>query len=156
MRIWADPINSLADTSLYLPFSPNRTCLLKAVRPTILVVNNPTFVGLVAKVYSDLGGVPATLLATSSNVQTKAQITTLSNAIKTIWFEFEPVVPLAYGEQYHIVLAKSSGTYTYSDSSHLAWARDFPTPKNLDGRAVTSMVQVGVSPLACEFFTGDF
>lgn len=99
--------------------------ILTAVRTYIVVLNNPTYTSLNMKLYSNASGVPRSIIATSTNSQLKADISTLDNAIKEIYFEFDSVV-LKKNTVYHLVL--NAAGYTGDDSSHVAWKQSFPDP----------------------------
>jgi len=127
-RIWATPyINAsdLTDTSIHQPFDPARNMVLKAVRTWILFLDDPVITSLALKIYTDSGGSPDTLIATSSSVS-KADALALDSGIREVPFEFQTPVPLADGETYHFVL--NGVGYAPTTSSYIGWRRAYPNP----------------------------
>jgi hypothetical protein len=156
LRVWGEAYQTAdaTGTGKSLLFIYEKDCLLKAVKPSIIIYGDPAFTAISAAIHADNAGSPGALLATSSNTQTKAAITTLANAFKQVWFDFLPTVALEAYAPYHVVLNLSGG-YTYSESSHVAWAKDFPQPINPLGQTPL-MTKLGINPFACEFFTAEF
>jgi hypothetical protein len=134
--VWADPWASseLTNTARFQTISFPENTILKAIRTKIVVYNDPAFTSLSAKLYSNelVSGVntPRMLIAQSTNSHLKAEVCTLENGVKEIWFDFN-FISLRAGDKYNIVI---SGTdYVYSDASHLAWAKAWPDPVYKDG-----------------------
>jgi hypothetical protein len=113
----------LVASTCYQPFVLNQSISLKAIRLTVILYNNPTLTGLQAHIYSNRGGVPYGLIASSTNDWDKSEISTYDNAARQIYFEFSQR-HLNGSDTYHIVL--TSDTYTGTDSSHIAWKLNFP------------------------------
>lgn len=127
-RVWGNPYSTseATNTIIFQPVVFNDDYILRASRTWIVVYNDPTFTSLNMKIYSNSSAnAPKKLLATSTNVQLKADIHTEDNAIKEIWFEFD-YFPVQANETYNFVLNASG--YTGSDTSHLAWMKGFPDP----------------------------
>lgn len=103
----------------------NSDMILRAVRTYVIVFNNPTFTALTMKLYSNNAGSPRALIATSTNSQAKASITTLANAIKEIHFNFADII-LKKDATYHLVLNATG--YTGTTSAHVAWKHSYPDP----------------------------
>lgn len=103
--------------------------ILRAIRTWVVVYNNPSFTHLNMKIYSNevisTVNTPKKLIATSTNVQTKAQIHTLENGVKEIWFEFD--YPVYNGSDIYNIVINGTG-YTYAEGSHLAWVKGYPNP----------------------------
>jgi len=131
----------------------NEHTVLRAVRVGITVLNNPTFTNLSMKIFSDKeddtkGG----LIATSTNVITKSEITTLANAIKEIYFEFNDV--LLHGSLYYHFGLTGTG-HSFSPTSTIAWKKAWPNPiytLNL----TTTLVSSGTAPFDLHFIGADF
>ena len=126
-KVFADPFETsdLTGVARFQPIKFNQDMILRAVRTWIVVYNNPAFTNLNMKIYSNNAGYPKKLIATSTNVQLKASIHTLDNAVKEMWFEFDyPVFKGA--DTYHLVINGSG--YTFAEGSHLAWMKGFPDP----------------------------
>lgn len=129
--VWADPFETtdLTSNARFQSVTFGQDIILRAIRTWIVVYNDPAFTDLNMKIYSNeiIGGnnTPKKLLATSTNVQLKADVHTLENGLKEIWFEFD--YPVFNGaDKYNIVI---NGTgYTYDVNSHLAWMKGFPNP----------------------------
>ena len=140
----------LSDTSNFTKFKFKSNLILKAIRINIIVIDNPTFTDLNLKVYSDRAGVPDKLLATSTNVQTKAAIHTLANAAKEIFFEFAEQAFL--GEVfYHLVL---NGTgYSPTASKYLLWEIQGVDPIYSGGSA--AILKFGLNPFKFSVISSD-
>ena len=126
-QIYADQYSTaeMSDASKSALITFDKSEIIIATRVWILIYNNPPFTSLNMKIYSNDGGFAKKLIATSTNVQLKADIHTLDNAIKEIWFDFNKV-NVREGDSYHFVI---NGTgYTGSTSSHIAWKKSFPDP----------------------------
>lgn len=152
LRVWGDPYYESQNLNIAKrqAFSVPTNCLLKAVKPSLIIYGNPTITAMSAKIYSSSLDV---LIATSSNTQSKAAITTLNNAFKQIWFEFTPAIELRAGDFYFLVI-NWTGAYTYSGNSHVAWAHDFPQLINPTGHTPL-MNDIPKMPYAVEFFTTE-
>lgn len=130
-KVWADPFETsdLTTTNRFQPVTFGTDLILRAVRTWVIVYNDPAFTYLNMKIYSNevVGGnnTPKKLLATSSNTQLKANVHTLANGVKEIWFEFD--YPVFNGSDIFNFVINGTG-YTYADASHLAWMKAFPNP----------------------------
>lgn len=110
---------SMTDTSIYQKFSPQSNLILRATRAWVIQVNDPSYTSINMKLYTNNAGSPRTLLATSTNSQTKSAMFGTSNSgVKEVYFTFSDLV-LKEDEIYHAVINGSG--YTGSDSSHLSW-----------------------------------
>jgi len=119
----------LANTNMFCTVEPNKDLILRAMRTWLIFYNDPTFTNLTAKLYSNdtSSGINACgeLIANSTTTLTKAQILTLDNGVKEIYFEFDDV-PLDSETKYNFVI---NGTgYSYSAGSHIAWRKGWPKP----------------------------
>lgn len=131
-RVWGETYASTSDLSdgvLYCPIEPSEKTVLKACRTWVIIYGNPVFTSLSMKIYSNriVSGQPTKgkLLFTSTNVQLKADVHTLANGVKEIWFDFDYPV-LRAGEFYHFVLTGSG--YAPTPTAHIAWMKTFPDP----------------------------
>lgn len=160
--VWARTYESgeLANTTLFQPFRMNTDTILKAVRTWFVVFNNPTFTDLNAKIYSDeirtisgtkTGHTPVTLLHTSTDSRTKAELHTSDYGVKETYFTFNEV-PLQGDTWYNLVI---NGTgYSPTASSYLAWKHAYPDPV-LTG--YTAAVEtINSSPFQIYFIGGDY
>lgn len=130
-RVWADDFTSADFTgaSKFQTFKTNKDVVLKAFRTWVVVINDPVFTNISAKIYSNEvrsgDNTPVKLLTTSTDVRTKAEVHTLAHGVKEIYFTFNDF-PLQKDTQYNLVL---NGTgYSPTDSSYLAWMKAFPDP----------------------------
>lgn len=116
----------LANTAIYQAIRMNDNAILKAVRVQVVIYNDPTFTDLNCKIYADHSGVVGGLLATSTDSRTKAELTTLDNAWKETYFNFNDV-NLQKDTWYNIVI---NGTgYSGADATnHVAWVHAYPDP----------------------------
>lgn len=111
--------SAMTDTSVYQYFKPQNNIILTATRAWVLQVDNPSYTSINMKIYSNASGIPRTLIATSTNSQTKADMFGTSNSgVKEVYFTFSPLV-LKQNETYHAVINASG--YTGTSSSLLAW-----------------------------------
>lgn len=130
-KVWADPFETtdLTSNARFQSATFGQDLILRAVRTWIIVYNDPAFTSLNMKIYSNevIGGnnTPKKLLATSTNTQLKADVHTLANGVKEIWFEFD--YPVFNGADIFNFVINGVG-YTYSVGSHLAWMKAFPNP----------------------------
>lgn len=126
-KVYADTV-STADavgTTMSQKVDFNKNIILRACRIWIICYGNPNFTSLTMKIYSNDGGSPKKLLHTSTNSPTKAEVITLDNGVKEIYFNFNYPVFDA-DDSYHFVLQAAG--YTYSDASHFSWKKAWPDP----------------------------
>lgn len=124
-QVWGKVLTTADMTSpnVFQPVIPNRDMVLKAIRTTFIVYNNPTFTAVGMKIWSNNGGVPGKLLHTATNTILKADLHTLANGIKEVYFEFN-LPALDEANTYHF--APYATGYTGNDTAHLAWMHGFP------------------------------
>ena len=126
-RVFGDTLYTadIGAQNKFQKFKLNSNKLLLAVRTWFIFYNNPTLTSLKAEIWSDSNGVPGTKLHTSNSL-TKAQMITLSNGIKEVYFEFNPDYGVSiHGQSYYHIVINGSG-YTGNDSAHVAWMKDWP------------------------------
>lgn len=110
----------------YQKIIPTKNLILRSIRTWLIQLSNPTYTNIGMKIYSNNGGVPGIVLATSSTTWTKAQLfASDSHGLTDAYFVFSDL-HLRANETYHVVLTLSG--YTGSDSSHIAWMHSFPDP----------------------------
>lgn len=110
----------------YQKIIPTKNMILRAVRTWVIQLNTPTFTSVGLKLYSNNGGVPGIVIATSSTTWTKSQLFGVDNhGLTDAYFVFSDI-PLRANETYHLALTVAG--YTGSDTSHLAWMHSFPDP----------------------------
>lgn len=126
-RVFGDDFSTAAmtDKSMFQKVTFDRNYIIKGVRTWLIFYNDPTITSVNMKIYSDEGGSPRKLLATSTNTLTKAQMITLENGVKEIYFDFDNF-PVKQDNNYHFVI--NGVGYTGSASSHVAWMKGFPDP----------------------------
>ncbi|MDZ4678395.1 MAG: hypothetical protein SGI74_12900 [Oligoflexia bacterium] len=128
--------------------------ILRGLKTFMILYNDPVFTSLEMRIYSDNGGRPGGLVYTSTNVQIKSAITTLANAFKEIWFDFDQLPALPRDETFYFVLWANG--YTGIETSHIAWQRAWPNPiqrsshLNLDGKFLSRF------PYQVAIIGGDF
>lgn len=145
-RVWGKPYDTgeLADTTNYQPVKMNDNIILRGLRTWLIFYNDPTVTSFNMKIYSDTtsSSTPAgvgDLLWTSTNTLTKAQIITLENGYKEIYFDFDDV-NLQENTWYNFVINATGYSPGASLSSHVAWRQAFPDPvysTNLDVEVAT-------------------
>jgi hypothetical protein len=149
LRLWVRPWDSgqLSNADIFQPFYPRKNMMLKAVRTWIFAKSDPTYTSLNMKLYSndDSSGddVPKAVIATSTNVVTKAQIQpTQPHAISEVYFEFDDI-PLQSDTKYNLVI---NGTgYSPTSSSFLGWRKAYPDPIYRTGYTPTKE-NLGIAP----------
>lgn len=117
-----------------------------------LMVENPSMTALTFALYSDNGGSPGKLIATSTNSKTRSQLLGASaNNYGFGWFYFQfNKIPLRAGATYHLV-PRCTG-YTYSENQHLAWMFGYPDPPYRTGITLTAP-KGAEHPLFASFLT---
>lgn len=92
-----------------------------------LIFHASLFTNLTMEIWSDQGGSPAKLLATSTTTWTKAQIdaefTTGSYRFSYVGFDFAGFA-MKPGATYHLAV-RATG-YTGDDTNHIAWRHVYP------------------------------
>ncbi len=110
---------------------PTKHVLVAGIQVPILLYNDPVFTNLELRIYSDSASSPKKLIATSTNVWTKAQLLEVQDhAIKFVGFSFDGVF-LNSAEYYHLVLYPNG--YTGTNASHIAWKSTYPDPQYRTG-----------------------
>lgn len=92
------------------------------------------------------------VFASSSTVPMSSIFSPGKYGIKIVHFYFDTATPLVVGDQYFVRLYLDG--YTYSDASHVALLKDFPTeiyPKD----PAPEMKDLGAQPCVIELFTAE-
>lgn len=100
--------------------------LLRVVRATIVIYNDPAFTSVSMALYAKRGSSAVKKIATSTNSRTKSELITLDHGFKQTYFEFNSI-PLQASETYFLGLIFAG--YTGDQSSHCAWASSWPDPE---------------------------
>lgn len=109
-----------------------------ANRTWFIFYNNPVFTSMSMDIYTNSpDDTPEALYASSSNSWLKADILTAANAVKSMNFNFDNL-NLKAGERYHL-LVRIAG-YTGTNSSHIAWYKNFDPVYNTP---LTSLGSIG-------------
>lgn len=122
---------------------PNANLILIGVRTWVVLYNDPTYTSLKMEIWSNDGGSPGALIATSINVQLKADVCTLDNGIKEIWFEFD-YVNLKDTDSYFFVLQANGYTDNWPTDG-IAWRKGWPDPVYTTNVS-TTYNSIGTSP----------
>lgn len=158
-RIWGRMAESgdLADGSklMYQPFKPHRDMILRGLRHWMIFYNNPTIQNIKCALYAsdNSSGVhlPSTKIEESSKVWLKSEIISLDNGFFEIYYDFDNV-PLQENTTYHFVFY--ADTYSFSESSHVAYRVAFPDPVYSQGLTVAAN-KVSTFPLALYVIGAD-
>lgn len=146
-RVWGERLETAdldgTNKRVFQPFIPNKDMILIGVRAWVIVYNNPTFTDLFMKIYSDNANSPGELVATSTNLITKAEMITLANGVKEIPFLFDEFNMRAT-DRYHFILGAHGYTANW-DTAGLAWRKGWPDPVYTTN-IVTDFTSVGESP----------
>lgn len=108
--------------------------VLKSIVAGLLIHNTDLVGDLQARLFSDSGGSPGSLIANSTTQKSIYQLRPDSGSPYAVgWYSFEfPETALRAGASYHIGF-RIVGSYSYSDAQHIAWLRSFPDPQYRDG-----------------------
>ena len=112
-------------------FTPTKNIALQFVRTWMVFIGDPALTTATMKIYYDENGTRGDLLYTSITNLTKAEIITLENGVKEVYFEFSKEV-LNKDTKYHLVLTGSSAG-GFTDTEHIAWKTSYPFPVYPDG-----------------------
>lgn len=138
--VWADNFETgeLSNTNKFQSIKFKGNYLLKAIRTWVLIYNDPVFTNLNMKIYSNdvvLGkNTPKNLITTSVDVRTKAEVHTLANGVKEIYFTFNDF-PVQSETIYNLVINGSG--YVPTLNSYLGWVKSWPDPVYQDGYTPT-------------------
>lgn len=134
----------------FQPITPTRNRVIKAIRSTLVLFNDPLFTSAQMHIYAMNGSVLGDLLG-ASQARTKSSMHSLSHAIKSYYFEFETMPSLRSGVTYAIAL-KLNG-YTGNDASHVAWVRELAPFMDHEVGTIEN-VNINEAPFSVEF-VGD-
>lgn len=114
--------------------------ILAGLASGVILYGNPVFTAVKMEIWTDKGGSPGRLLATSTTEYTKAQLLTLGGAgnsgYSQLGFAF-PRIPMKAGMFYHAVLRFTG--YTGVEGSHGGWRQSYPDPQYRSGVNVESV-----------------
>jgi hypothetical protein len=151
---------STADVSASIPTvsqkfripTSGKNSLLRGVVTSFIFYGDPAFVALGIELWSDNGGSPSKLIASSTNTWSKAQcLTTEDHALRWLGFSFNKI-PLKAGAYYHIVARPT--TYTGNDGSHIAHRNGYPDPVYRTGLSLTFEAQA-IYPFDLSIITAE-
>lgn len=128
-RVWYDPfVTDLTSYELTQRFKPSLKITPNVVRATFLMFNVPTITDLTCRIYSESmqsnGNYSVGKLIDSSATRTIGSITTIKNGVYDLYFQFSNASFLSDKSYYYVTFTASG--YSYSESSHLGWLRDWP------------------------------
>lgn len=151
--VWGKVINTTeaANAAVFQPFKFQRNTILRAVKVKLLLINDPTFTAVTAKIFGNNENTanpePSTLLYSATNTKAKGDLLTQNSAIAETYFEFDDPM-LRFGTYYHLVLNLTG--YTAASDSYVAWKHAFPDPFNSTDDNIEDVSQY---PLECLFWT---
>lgn len=157
-RVFGDPweTGELENKTKFVTIEFGSNKIIRAIRTWVIVYNDPVFTNLNMKIYSNevvsSDNTPKKLLATSTNTLTKAEIITLDNGVKEIYFEFDDF-PVVGADKYNLVI--NGAGYAPTGSSHLAWRKAFPDPV-YSGGFTPSIERMMYAPYEVYAIGGDF
>lgn len=140
----------LADKSVFTKFKFKSNLILKGIVTNIIVFNDPTFTSLSLNIYSDRGGLPDVLLATSTNSQTKEAVHTLANANKALFFQFAEQA-FAGEVFYHLVMSAVG----YSPTAAKYLAREVQTTDPIYVGGDTDPIKYAINPHKFSVISSD-
>lgn len=114
--------------------------ILAGLAAGVIFYGNPAFTAVKMEIWTDKGGSPGRLLATSTTEYAKAAILTLggagNSAYSQLGFAF-PRIPMRAGMYYHAVLRFTG--YTGIEASHAGWRQSYPDPQYRGGLNIESI-----------------
>lgn len=114
--------------------------ILAGLAAGVIFYGNPVFDLVKMEVWTDKGGSPGRLLATSTTEFRKADLLTLggagNSAYSQLGFVF-PRIPLKAGMYYHAVVRFTG--YTGIEGSHAGWRQSYPDPQYRTGVTIESV-----------------
>lgn len=129
--------------------------ILAGLAAGIFYYGNPAFTAITMEIWTDKGGTPGRLLATSTTSYAKSQLLTLGGANNSgysiLGFAF-PRIPLRAGMFYHAVIRLSG--YTGNDGSHVGWRQSWPDPQYRTGITIEGK-EAGYFPFELSVSTVD-
>ena len=155
-KVWGNKLDApdLLGTSKYVTFKPNKNLVLRAVRTSFIVYNDPVFTNLNAKIYTaGDNNAPGLLLYTSTDSRTKAEIHTRPNGDKSTYFTFADI-PLQANTYYNVVV--NGQGYIPTANSHLAWRLAFPDPVYRDPLFTYGFSNLNRCPYDLHIIAGEF
>lgn len=115
---------------------PSRSMVIHGCQIGMILVGDPSFTAVEARIYSDRSGSPGKLLRTSTNSWTKAQcLEAEDHGVKFAGFNFN-FFNARVGVWYHLALIPLS--YTGDYDSHLGWRTSYPDPQYPTGLTVNA------------------
>ena len=116
-------------------FKLNSKVVIKYIRTWVIVNNDAPFTNITGKIYYDKPDeTKGDLIQASSTTFTKAQVLSLDNGVRELYFQFNDLA-LDGDNYYHFALMGTSSGF--SDSSHIAWKTSYPDPVYEGGVSVT-------------------
>lgn len=125
-----DTSDDLTNGTKSVRFKLNAKKIIRYIRTWLILYNDPGLTNVTMKIYADESESKGDLLYSSSTTHTKAEILTLDNGVKEVYFQFADIA-LDGDNWYHAVLVGTSTGFTAS--SHLAWKNSYPFPVYPDG-----------------------
>lgn len=130
-RVWYEPFTtSLSSYELHQRFKPSLKITPNIIHGTFVMYNVPTITSLTCHIYSESFQADGTYsignLLESSTPKNIASVTSIKNGIYDLYFQFSNASFLSDVSYYYITFTASG--YTYSESSHIGWLRDWPEP----------------------------
>lgn len=131
----------------------NDSAVLAALEAGVIFYGYPVFTAITLELWSDKGGSPGRLIATSSNSFARAECLTLggpdNSGYRMLGFTM-PGVPLKAGAYYHAAIRFTG--YTGNDASHCGWRQVFPDPIYRTGLTIEG-VAAATFPFELSVFT---
>jgi hypothetical protein len=137
---------------VFQPVVFNKRVILRACRTWFINYNDAAFTNITMKIYSNSpSDAPDVLIHSSTTTLTKAQIFTLANGVREVYFEFNNPV-FTSTDTFHFVPVATG--YTGTDSTHLAWKRGWPDPVYRTGISFT-YPKLGTAPYDLYFIGSE-
>ncbi len=124
-----------ANATKTVRFKLNQNSIIKYIRTWIVVYNDAPFTNITGKIYYDDSSTETKgdLIEASSTTFTKAQVLSLDNGVRELYFQFNDLA-LDGDNYYHFALSGTSSGF--SESTHIAWRTSYPDPIYADGISV--------------------
>ena len=121
-------VSATPSKRIFLRWRPGDNFLLHAYRTWLIIYNDVAFTDVKCHLYSDVveTKTPGIKLASSTNLFTKAQVHTLANAAKGVYFKWNDIA-LRGTDFYHFILEFTAYAST-DDSAGAYWRNGWPDP----------------------------
>lgn len=106
------------------PFTLDHDHAVRVIRSGFVIFNDPAFTAIKMRIYSYKNNTPYQMLYETDVNLSKAEILSLDNGVRNVYFKFSEAPYLKAGETYALVPWITG--YTGDESAHVAWKVEYP------------------------------